>query len=175
MKKYLEIAKITATQGIRGEVRCQYYCDGPEVLCGFKTLYIDKGKKPIKVLRAFPHKNVVVMKIEGIESIEDAEPLIGKMLYINRDDAELPPDTYFIQDIIGLEVRDVDTGEIYGKISEVYQNGASDVYSIRKEDGKELMFPCIDEVVKSIDTENGVVMIKPLAGLFEDWVNGDEN
>lgn len=175
MKKYLEIAKIVAAQGIHGEIRCQYYCDGPEVLCGFETLYLGSEKERIRVIRAFPHKNVVVMRIDGIDSIEDTKPLIGKILYIDRANAELPPDTYFIQDIIGLEVKDVDSGEVYGKVSEVYQNGASDVYSIKKDDGRELMFPCIDEVVKSIDTENGIIMIKPLAGLFEDWVNGDED
>lgn len=167
MKKYLEIAKIVATQGIRGEVRCQYYCDAPEVLCEFDTLYLDKGKTQVNIERAFPHKNLVVMKIEGVNSIEDAQKYIGKMLYLDREDAELPEETYFIQDIIGLEVKDVDTGEVYGKVNEVYQNGAADVYSIKRADGTELMFPYIDEVVKKIDVENGVILIKPLDGLFE--------
>ena len=64
-------------------------------------------------------------------------------------------------------MKDVDTGEVYGKVNEVYQNGAADVYSIKRADGTELMFPCIDEVVKKIDVENGVILIKPLDGLFE--------
>lgn len=168
MKKYLEIARIVATQGIHGEVRCQYYCDTPEVMCGFRVMYLDKGKTALKITRAFSHKNVVVVKIEGVNSIDEAKQYIGKMLYIDREDAELPKDTYFIQDIIGLEVRDVETGEVYGKISEVYQNGAADVYSIKKEDGRELLFPYIDEVVKSIDIENGIMLIKPLKGLFDE-------
>lgn len=169
MKKYLEIAKIVATQGIRGEVRCQYYCDSPEVLCEFDTLYLNKGETEIHITRAFPHKNVVVLKIEGLDSIEDAQKYIGKMLYLDRDNAELPEGSYFIQDIIGLTVRDVDSGKIYGKITDVYQNGASDVYSIKQPNGTELMFPYIDEVVKSIDIENGEMIIRPLPGLFEDW------
>lgn len=168
MKKFLEIAKIVATQGIRGEVRCQYYCDAPEVLCEFDGLYLDKGARPVRVLRAYPHKNVVIMRIEGVDTVEKAQTLIGKLLYIDRDDAELGDDLYFIQDIIGLTVRDADTGEVYGKISEVYQNGAADVYSIKKENGAELMFPCIDEVVKRIDVEGGEMLIKPLPGLFDD-------
>ena len=167
MKQYLEIAKIVATQGIRGEVRCQYYCDAPEVLCEFDTLYLDKGKTEVHVSRAFPHKNLVILKLDGVDSIEDAQKYIGKMLYLNRDDAELPEDTYFIRDIIGLEVRDAETGEIYGKVSEIYQNGAADVYSIKKDDGTELMFPYIDEVVKKIDVEGGLILITPLDGLFE--------
>ena len=126
-KQFLEIGKIVATQGIRGEFRVQYYCDSAEVLCDFDTLYLDKGKREVTVERAYPHKNIVVMKLEGIDKIEQAQPLIGKILYLNRDDAELEEGLYFIQDIIGLTVKDVDSGEVYGKISEVYQNGASDV------------------------------------------------
>lgn len=167
MKQFLEIAKIVATQGIRGEVRCQYYCDAPEVLCEFDELYLDKGAKPVRIVRAFPHKNVVIMRIEGVDTVEKAQTLVGKLLYMDRNDAELDDNLYFIQDIIGLTVKDADTGEVYGKISEVYQNGAADVYSIKREDG-ELMFPCIDEVVKKIDIEGGEMLIKPLPGLFDD-------
>lgn len=167
MKKYLEIAKIVATQGIKGEVRCQYYCDAPEVLCDFDELYFDRGKSMVKIERAYPHKNLVVLKIEGVNSIEDAQKFIGKMLYLDREDAILPEDTFFIQDMIGLEVKDAETGEVYGKVCEIYQNGAADVYSIKRGDGKELMFPYIDEVVKKIDIEGGEILIKPLDGLFE--------
>ena len=145
-KQFLEIGKIVATQGIRGEVRVQYYCDSAEVICDFDTLYLDKGKTEMHVTRAYPHKNIVVMKLDGIDTIEQAQPIIGKLLYMDREDAELEEGLYFIQDIIGLMVKDVDTGVEYGRITDVYQNGASDVYSIRK-DGGELMFPCIDEVV----------------------------
>lgn len=168
MKKYLEIAKIVSTHGIRGEVRCQYYCDAPEVLCEFDSLYLGKDKTPVTVERAFVQKNVVVLRLKGITSVEQAQPLIGKLLFIDREDAELPEDTYFIQDIIGLTVRDFDSGKVYGKITDIYQNGASDVYSMKQPDGSELMFPCIDEVVKKIDVDGGEILITPLPGLFED-------
>lgn len=167
-KQYLEIGKIVATQGIRGEFRVQYYCDSAEVLCDFDTLYLDKGKTAVTVSRAHPHKNVVVMKLDGIDTIEQAQPLIGKLLYLDRDDAELEEGLYFIQDIIGLTVKDADSGEVYGKITDVYQNGASDVYSIRKDDGRELLFPCIDEVVISTDIDAGEMLIRPLPGLFDE-------
>ncbi len=168
MKQFLEIAKIVATHGIRGEVRCQYYCDAPEVLCEFDELYFNKGAQSVHVVRAYPHKNVVIVHIEGVDTVEKAQTLIGKLLYIDRDDAELDEDLYFIQDIIGLTVKDAETGEVYGKISEVYQNGAADVYSIKKENGTELMFPCIDEVIKKVDIGGGEMLIKPLPGLFDD-------
>ena len=168
MQKFLEIAKITATHGIRGEVRCQYYCDTADVLCDFDELYFDKGAKSVRVVKAYPHKNVVVMKLEGVDSIEQAQPLIGKILYLDRDDAELDEDLFFIQDIIGLTVKDADTGEVYGKITDVYQNGAADVFSIKKPNGRELMFPNISEVVLKTDIEGGEMIIRPLKGLFDD-------
>ena len=169
MKQFLETAKIVAAHGIRGEVRCQYFCDSAEFLCEFEELYLDKnGEKPLEITRAYPHKNVVIMKIDGVDSIEDAQKLIGKTLYMNRDDVELDEGVYYIHDIIGLVVKDIDSGEVYGKISEVYQNGATDVYSIKKENGAELMFPYIDEVVKKIDIEAGEMLIKPLEGLFDE-------
>lgn len=169
MKQYLETAKIVATHGIRGEVRCQYFCDSAEFLCEFEELFLDKkGEKPVEITRAYPHKNVVIMKIDGIDTVEDAQKLIGKTLYMNRDDVELDEGVYFIQDIIGLVVKDIESGEVYGKISDVYQNGATDVYSIKKENGRELMFPYIDEVVKKIDIEAGEMLIKPLEGLFDE-------
>lgn len=174
-KQFLEIGKIVATQGVHGEVRVQYYCDSAEVLCDFDVLYLDKGKTEVTISRAYPHKNIVVMKLDGIDAIEQAQPLIGKLLYMDRDDAQLEEGLYFIQDIIGLTVKDADTGRVYGKITDVYQNGASDVYSIRRQDGGELMFPCIDEVVIKTDIDNGEMLIRPLKGLFEGAENGDED
>lgn len=168
MKQFLEIAKITSTHGVRGEVRCQYYCDSADVLCDFNVLYLDKGAKMVKITNSYPHKNIVVMKIEGVDSIEQAQQLTGKMLYLDRGDAELSEDMFFIQDMIGLTVKDCDTGEVYGKITDVYQNGAADVFSIKKEDGRELMFPNISEVVLSTDIEGGEMIIRPLKGLFDD-------
>ena len=167
MKQFLEIAKIVATQGLRGEVRCQYYCDSAEVLCEFEELYFDKGRTAVRVERAYPHKNVVIMRFEGVDSIEKAQPLIGKMLYLDRNDAELEERLYSVQDIIGQTLKDVDSGKVYGKIPEVYQNGASDVYSMKQPDGSELMFPCIDEVVIKTDIEAGEMLIRPLKGLFD--------
>ena len=123
------------------------------MLCDFDTLYLDKGKTAMEVTRAFPHKNVVVMKFQGIDKIEQAQPLIGKILYLDRDDAELEEGLYFIQDIIGLTVKDADTGEIYGKITDVYQNGASDVLNT--------------------DIDAGEMIIRPLPGLFDDDTSED--
>lgn len=168
-KQYLEIGKITKLQGLKGEVRVQYYCDDAEMLEEFPELYLDKAKTPVTVEKSrYLKSDVAVIKLKGVDTPEEAQKYIGKMLYFNRDDAELPEDTWFIQDIIGLSVVDADSGRVYGKVDDIYQNGSADVYSVRTPEGKQLMFPAIPEVLLETDIEGGKLTIRPLAGLFED-------
>ena len=116
IKEYLEVGKIVGTHGIKGECRVELWCDGGDFFSCFTTLYLDKdGKKSISV-KSRPHKNIALMKIKGIDNIDDAIPLVGKVLYINRDDCPLPEDVYFVQDIIGCEVRDINDGTVSVKL-----------------------------------------------------------
>lgn len=175
-KQYLEIGKITKLQGLKGELRVQYYCDEPEMLADFETLYMGKEKAPINPARArYLKSDVCVVKFDGVDTPEEAEKFIGKMLYFNRDDAELPEDTWFIQDIIGLSVIDADSGKNYGVIDDIYQNGTADVYSIKTPEGKQLMFPAIPEVLLETDIDGGKLVIRPLEGLFDDADGGEDD
>ena len=89
-KDYLELGQIVGTHGVRGEVRVNPWCDGPEFAKQFKTLYYDAaGTQPVKVLACRPHGNVVLMKLEGVETVEQANLLRSKVLYIARKDANL--------------------------------------------------------------------------------------
>ena len=106
-KEYLEAGKIVNTHGIKGEVKIMPYTDFPELLCEFDRLFLDK--KEIFIERSRVAKNMVIAKIEGIDTPEQAEKLRNKILYMHRDDLELDDDTYFIQDLIGIEVKDVST------------------------------------------------------------------
>ena len=110
---------------------------------------------------------MVIMKIEGTDTVEDAQKLRNRVLYIDRDDVELEEGSYFIQDLIGLEVIESKDGKLYGKISDVTQTGANDVYHIRAEDGKEYLIPAIPDVIDSVDIEGGVMKITALDGLFD--------
>ena len=112
-KQYLEIGKIVATQGLKGELRVQYYCDSADVICSFDRLFLGKDKKELEVEKARPNKTLAILKLGGIDSIEQAKTIVGQMLYIDRDDAELDEGVYFIQDLIGLTVKDADSGKVY--------------------------------------------------------------
>lgn len=163
-KEYLEAGKIVNTHGIRGEVKIMPYTDVPELLCEFDRLFLNKQE--IFIERSRVAKNMVIAKFEGVDTPEQAEKLRNKILYMHRDDLELDDDTYFIQDLIGIEVKDVETGVIYGKIVDVMQTGANDVYVIKGSD-REYLVPAIADVVVSTDIDNNVMTIKVLDGLFD--------
>lgn len=167
-KRFLEIGKITKTQGLKGEVRVQFYCDSADVIADFETLYLKKGEEELEVEYCRPVKNdIVVMKFVGVDSVEEAQKYIGKMLYMDREEVELPEDTWFVQDLIDLEVIDADNGKVYGKIDDVLQNGPTDVYSIKTPEGKQLLFPAIPEILLETDIDGGKMIIRPLPNLFE--------
>lgn len=167
-KQFLETGKITGTHGLKGEVRVQPWADSPEFLAEFDELYLDRGARKIDVTAARVHKNMVIMKIKGVDSIDDADKLRDKVLYMNRDDVELEDGAYFIQDLIGLTVLDDDTGERLGVLDDVSETGANDVYHIKADDGSVTLIPAIPDVIRDISTEDGTMRIFKMKGLFDE-------
>ena len=165
-KQYLEAGKIVTTHGIKGEIKIMPYTDYPELLCEFDRLFLGKNHEEINVERSRVFKNMVIAKLEGYDTPEVAERLRNKILYMHRDDLELDEDTYFIQDLIGIEVSDADSGFVYGKITDVMQTGANDVYVVQGKD-REYLIPAIPEVVITTDIDENTMTIRPLEGLFE--------
>ena len=168
MKQFLEIGKIVAVQGLKGEVRVEPWCDSQEFLCEFDTLYFDKGATPVEIQRSHPHKNIVLMKIKGTDTVEQAQLLRNKILYMDRNDVELEEGSYFVQDLIGLEVLDADSGVSYGKICDVTETGANDVYHIKDSDGKIRLIPAIPDVVLDTNITDGKITIRVPEGLFDE-------
>ena len=167
MKQYLETGKITGTHGLKGEVRVQPWADSPEFLAEFDELYLDKGAIKIEITSSRVHKNMLIMKIKGIDTIEEADRLRNKVLYMNRNDVELEEGAYFIQDLIGLDVIDEETGERLGRLDDVSETGANDVYHVKTDDGKVFLIPAIPQVIREISVEEGFVKIIKMKGLFE--------
>ena len=165
--QYLEAGEIVGTHGVRGEVRVQPWCDSAEQLTSMKTLYWDEqGTKPVKV-RARVHKNIALMTLDGVTTVEQAQVLRGKLLYAHRDAFKLPADRYFVRDLLGLSVIDADSGETYGTLSDVSQTGANAVYHVKTPD-REVLIPAVPLIIKDVDIDGGVVRISPIGGLFDD-------
>ena len=166
MKKYLEIGKIVSVFGIKGEVKVEPWCDSPDFLCEFDTLYYKSGT-PVEIERSRVHKNQALLKIKGIDTPEEGVKLRGRVLYMDRDDVELEEGFYFQQDLIGLLVKNSESGEEYGTVSDVLQTGANDVYEITDSDNNKKYIPAIPDVIDKVDIENGEMLITPLEGLFD--------
>ena len=95
-EQYLEVGKITNVHGIMGEVRVQPWADSPDFLCQFKTLYVDSSHWPIQVERARVHKNMVILKLQGVTDVNSALAMRNAVLYIDRKDVQLPEGSFFL-------------------------------------------------------------------------------
>ena len=117
------------------------------------------------MLSAKVYNGYVYLKLEGIDNAGEADKYRNRILYINRNDMQLDEDRYFIDDIIGLDVINIDDGTVYGKLTEVFNRGASDIYTVKNKD-KEYLIPAVSEIVIKIDIDKGI-FIRPIPGLID--------
>ncbi|MCQ2472144.1 MAG: ribosome maturation factor RimM [Clostridia bacterium] len=169
IKEYLEVGQIVGTHGVRGEIRLNPWCDSPEFVKQFKTLYFgSNGQNGVKVLACRPHGNVALIKLDGVDTVEAASALRNKILYMKRSDAKISEGSYFIAELCDCTVVDADDeNKVYGILTDVSETGANDVWHIEK-DGTEYLIPAIPQVVDSVDVKTGIIKIRPLKGIFED-------
>ena len=164
---YLECGKIINKRGIGGELKVECYCDTTSAINDAKILYTDsQGKDAHDVVSIKNYKGFLYIKLKDVNSAEEADSMRGKSLFVSRNDINVADDRTFIADLLGLEVRDCDSGVVYGKIKEVRNFGASDIYVIT--DGKnEYMLPAVDGIIieKNLDSH---ILIKPIPGIFDD-------
>ena len=163
-EQYLEVGKITNTHGIMGEVRVQPWADSPEFLCQFKTLYVDQAHWPIKVERARVHKNMVILKLEGVTDVPSALSMRNAILYIDRKDAALPEGSFFLADLMGLEVRDAQPGKVLGKIADIMNLPANNVYVVRGGE-REILVPAVPQFIAETNVEGGYLRVNMMEGL----------
>ena len=161
-KQFLEAGKIVRTHGVRGELVLECWADSPEFLAGLKHLYFDGGLVSSRV-----HKGRVLLKLQGVDTVEQGDALRGKVLYLDRDDVELPEGRYFLQDLIGLKAVDGNTGREYGVLQEVLPTGANDVYRIVDGAGREFLFPAVKHMIQGVDLEKGIIALLPIPGIFD--------
>ena len=170
IKAFLEIGQIVGTHGVKGELRIHPWCDSPDFFGKFKTLYFDeKGLQAVQVLSCRPHGNVVLLCLEGVNGVDSAAALRGKVLFMRRADAHLPEGSYFVSELMGCAVVDADDDSIaYGVLADVSQTGANDVWHIKNAAGREYLLPAIPDVVFSVNMVAGIIKIRPLKGIFDD-------
>jgi len=164
--KHLRIGKIVNTQGIKGEVRIIPLTHNVERYNDLKYVYIDDEKlvkMEIEYVRY--HKTFVLIKFKGIDSINDAEKIKNSYILVDRKDAvKLPEGSYFIADLIAMDVYDIDNVYL-GKIVDVISTGSNDVYVV-KTDTNEILIPALKSVVKDINVEEGRMVVELPEGLI---------
>lgn len=168
MTKYLEIGQIVNTFGIKGMVKIKPFTDDINRFDKLETIYIEnrKGRKEYEIEEVKYHKNMVLMKLKGIDTPEEADLLRQSYLLVDRRKEEpLEEGVYYIVDLLGLEAY-TDEGQLLGKIDDIFNTGSNDVYVIKDELGKQILLPGLPEVLKQVDLESGKIIFHLIPGLM---------
>ncbi len=169
MNDYLAVGKVVNTHGIKGELKVMPMTSDLSRFdyLLFVTVNYEGKPKEFRVTGARFHKNTVLLKLQGIETMDEAEKLKGQDLLVQRKHARpLEEDEYFICDIIGMEVYEEDS--LLGTLSDVLETGSNDVYVIRHEGRKDLLLPALKSVVLNVDLENKRMEVKVPEGLIDE-------
>jgi len=163
------IGKVVTTHGIKGALKVMPLSDFPERINALKHVFVEKGGRAVRynVQDAFIHGRFWVVHLEGVDSPEAAAKLVGSLLTVPLSErVKLPPDTYYLDQIIGLDVYTTE-GEYLGRVTEILQTGSNDVYVVRPEEKeqKELLLPALKSVVKNVDLQAGRMEVDLPRGL----------
>lgn len=169
MDDYLRVGVISSTHGLKGEVKVFPTTDDLERFRSLKHCVLDTGKEYLELevegVKFF--KKFAILKFQGIDQIEQAEKYKGKDLLVTREHAvELKEGEFFIADLLGFEVAEED-GILVGKLTNVLQTGANDVFEVTTPEGKELLLPYIEDCVKKIDEEQKKITVYLMPGLVD--------
>lgn len=170
--EWVSVGRVTAPHGVRGAVRVFPLTDVEGRFEQLERVFVKRDeagdeREPLHITRVAYRKSLVVLQFREITTVEEAEKLRDALLQIPINEvAPLPPDTYYVFQIVGLRVVTVDGREV-GTVSDVLTGPANDVYVIKR-DGKEpALIPAVREFIKEIDVEKGCMTIDPIPGLLE--------
>ena len=169
MKERLQVGVISSTHGVRGEVKVFPTTDDINRFKKLKEVILvtEKTEKVLKITSVKFFKQFAILKFEGIDSLNDVDVYKGAQLYVDRKHAvKLEKDEYFIADLIDLTVVDEEENEI-GILVDVMKTGANDVYIVKNEEGKELLFPAIKECILNVDFKKKKVTVHVMDGLLD--------
>lgn len=167
MTKYLEIGQIVNTFGIKGMVKVKPFTENVKRFDKLEKIYIEnkKSRKEYEIEEVKYHKDMVLIKFKGINTLEEANLLRESYLIVDREKEEpLEEGTYYIVDMIGLEVY-TEEGELLGKLEDIFNTGSNDIYVVKNELGEQILLPAIGEVIKQIDMENKKMIVHLISGL----------
>lgn len=169
MTSELEIGQIVNTFGIKGEVKVKPFTDDIKRFDKLKKINIEQknSKKEYEIENIKYHKDMVILKLKGIDQIEQAELLRNSYLKIDRNEEEpLEENTYYIVDLLGLSVY-TEEGILLGILDDIYNTGSNDIYVVKDSLGRQTLLPAIQDVIKEIDIENQKIIVHVMKGLLD--------
>ena len=157
MEEFLRVGVITSTHGIKGEVKVYPTTDDAERFLALKEkeVLLDTGREmlPLVIENVRFFKNLVILKFQGIDNINDIEKYRGRDLLVTRENAvPLEEGEFFICDIIGSTVYEED-GSVFGTLRDVMETGANNVFVVETGDGREVLLPYIDDCIREVNVE----------------------
>jgi len=168
IQEFIVIGKVVSAQGNKGEVNVLPLTDSIERFKNLDNVFLrNKNRQTIlNVEKIRIKKDMLILKLKDIENLEEAKMIMGSFLEVERKNAvKLLKDTYFIFEIIGLEVYS-ENNIFLGKVENVVSTGSNDVYVVGRKDKEELFIPAIHNVVKNIDLEKKRITINMVDGLI---------
>ena len=160
-KEFLEAGKIINTFGVRGELKVQPWSNTVDFLKQFDTVYI--GGRSVAVANVRVHQRNVLLTLEGVNDLDAALPYKNKVIEVRRDDVQELEGEHFVADLIGLDARNADTGEVFGKVSDILAYPAQDLYEIKG--SRTYLIPDVPDFVKEINEEEGYISFVLLEGM----------
>lgn len=169
MEKYLELGQIVNTVGLKGEMKIRPFTDDSTRFEELKEVFIEikNNLETFEIENVRFYKNIVIIKFKGIDSVEEANEYRNCYIKIDRKDAKkLSKGEYFIVDLIGLDVV-TDKDILLGNLTDIYNNGSSDIYEIKDKNGKQILLPAISKVIKDINLEKKKITVHLIKGLID--------
>lgn len=162
--EFITIGTIVSPWGLRGHIKVTVETDFPQRFSSSSQIYIDR--RIMIIDEASWHKGQVIVKLQGVDTGEKADELVGRVIEIHHSQLfNLENDVYFHFQLVGLDVV-TSGGDTLGKITEILKTASADVYVINGSGG-EILIPATDEIIKSIDLDKGVMVIEPMVGLLD--------
>ena len=169
MEDMLQVGVITGTHGLKGEVKVFPTTDDRNRFLDLCDVILDTGKEmlPLKVEYVKFFKKFVFVKFEGLNDISQVEGYKRCPVLVTRENAvPLEEDEYYVADLLGLTIMD-ESGVTIGRLENVIETGANDVYEILTEDGRRILLPAIKDCILDVDMEEGIILVHMLKGLGE--------
>lgn len=167
----LKIGQIVNTHGVKGEIKVYPYTDDIENLSKLKKIFLDSDLKLEYLVRGSKIiKNMIVFKLDGVDTIEQTKDLMQKYIYIKKKEIK-EENTYYIEDLINLDIytaedsNDFSKASYFGKLVQIFNIGANDVYEVKTENNV-VYLPAIKDVILKIDLENKRIYVKIMEGLI---------